>query len=256
MKCFVRIFVACTLALAFVAPAAYAQTEPEGPAKPCAAKTAAQPPAPEIVQTIFLANAAEQSDLNDTQTAIRNAFPRLKVYGDQQQNAIILKGTAEDVEAAQKIIAGLDLPRKLYRLTYTIAEVENGKRTSARHYVLLAVEGQKIDFKQGSRVPIVTGTSEADKSGPSTQMQYVDVGLNIEATVTGSPDNLMLRAKVEQSSLADEKPAVGEADPVVRQTVLTGTSIVQQGKPLVIGALDLPGTTKRQEIEVVAELVR
>ena len=99
------------------------------------------------------------------------------------------------------------------------------------------------------------GTVEKETTAQSSEIQYLDVGLSIEATVSGSPENLILRSKVEQSSLRGEKSAVVAPDPVVRQTVLQGSTELVQGKPTVLGSLDVPGTTSREEIEVVAELV-
>jgi hypothetical protein len=48
---------------------------------------------------------------------------------------------------------------------------------------------------------------------------------------------------------------VGAADPIIRQTVLEDSSYLMVGKPVVLGALDIPGGTRHQEIEVAAELV-
>ena len=59
-----------------------------------------------------------------------------------------------------------------------------------------------------------------------------------------------------QSSIAEEKSGVGEQDPIVRQTVLEGSSILAPGKPLTLGSLDIPGSTRRLEVEVVLEAVR
>jgi hypothetical protein len=100
----------------------------------------------------------------------------------------------------------------------------------------------------------VTGTTDGQTE--STQVQYQDIGLNINAQVNGSPDALNLHTKIEQSSLAEEKPVTSAQDPVVRQTVFDESSKLAQSKPMVLGSLDLPGTTRSQEIEVVAELVR
>ena len=243
---------AIALAVAILAPRADAQTKPED-ARPSEAKPAA-PPAPETVQTFFLTNASEQNDLNDIQTDLRNVLPRVSIFVDQAQDAITVRGTPETLETAQKIIADLDRPRKLYRLTYTITDLDGGKRIESQKFTLLVVSGERATFKQGSRVPIVTGTTDGQPQG--TQMQYEDVGLAIEAHVNGSPDTLDLHTKIEQSSLAEEKPVASAQDPVVRQTVLDDSSVLSPDKPLVLGSLDLPGTTRSQEIEVVAELVR
>jgi len=240
------------LALALFPPRAGAQTKPEE-TTPCEARPAAQP-APETVQTFFLTNAAEPNDLNDIQTDLRNVLPRVSIFGDQAQDAITVRGTPENLETAQKLIADLDRPRKLYRLTYTIIDLDGGKRMGSQQFTLLVVSGERSVFKRCSRVPIVTGTTDGQPQ--NTQVQYVDVGLTIEARVSGSPDTLNLQTKIEQSSLAEEKPVAPVQDPAVSQTLFDESSELTQGKSLVLGSLDLPGTTRSQEIEVLAEVVR
>lgn len=242
----------CTLAFVVFATPAGAQTNPSG-SQPCEARPA---PPPETVRTFFLSNATEPNDLNDIATDLRNVMPKAHIFPDQSQNAITLRATEEDLATAQKLVAELDKPRKLYRLTYTITDFEDGKRIGSEHYVLLMVAGMKTVLKEGSRVPIVTGMPDNQTAAQSSEIQYQDIGLNIEATVTGSPENLMLRTKIEQSSLNGDKSGTSPADPVVHQTVLQGSPELTQNKPMVLGSLDIPGSTRHQEIEVVAELVR
>jgi hypothetical protein len=43
---------------------------------------------------------------------------------------------------------------------------------------------------------------------------------------------------------------------MIRQTSLDGSSILMPGKPLVLGSLDMPGSTRHMDVEVVAELVK
>jgi type II secretory pathway component GspD/PulD (secretin) len=251
---FAALAAACALTFMMLAPHAGAQANPPG-SQPCEARPAPPPPVPETVQTIFLKNATGQNDLNDISTDLRNVLPRARIFPDQGQNAITVRATEEDLATAQKLIAELDLPRKVYRLTYTITDFENGKRTTSQHFVFLAVAGERTIFKQGSKVPIVIGTVQKETTAQSSEIQYQDVGLSIDATVSGSPENLVLHSKVEQSSLSGEKSDTVAPDPVFRQTVLQGSSALNQNKPLVLGSLDIPGTTGRQEIEVLAELV-
>lgn len=241
----------------FAAPAANAQTKPdetkqEGtgvmPTRPTP-----QDSVPVTIETIFLTNVAQQNDLNDIQTDLRNVFPYAKIYGVQSQNAITLEGKAEDLEVAKKLVADLDRPRPLYRLTYTITDLDNGKRTGSQTYVVLAVLGQRTVFKQGSRVPIVVGT--VDNQPQNTEVQYQDVGLSIDATVNGSPDALTLRTKIEQSSLAADKSPSAAQDPAIHQTVVEESAQLAPGKLLVLGSLDIPGTTQSQQIVVTAEPV-
>jgi hypothetical protein len=43
---------------------------------------------------------------------------------------------------------------------------------------------------------------------------------------------------------------------VIGNLVLDGESSLTLGKPLVLGSFDFPGGTRKQEIEVVAEVVK
>jgi hypothetical protein len=83
-------------------------------------------------------------------------------------------------------------------------------------------------------------------------MQYLDVGVNIEAIVNG----IGLHTKIEQSSVSDEKSNVGIQDPLVRQTTMEATSTFSPGKAIALGSIDFPGTARHQDIEAVVELVQ
>jgi type II secretory pathway component GspD/PulD (secretin) len=208
--------------------------------------------APTTVETIRLAHVTAQRDFNDFQTDLRNMLPMAVIYAAQTQNALSIRATAEDIETAKKVIAGLDQPRKAYRVTYTFTDVENGKPAGMRHLTLLVVAGEKTIVKHGKRVPILTGMFEKDAPARSSQVQYLDVGLNVEATLDGD----RLRSKLEQSTVSDEKSGIGIQDPIVGQTMLEATSDLKPGKTLALGSIDIPGTTRRQDIEVVAEQVQ
>jgi type II secretory pathway component GspD/PulD (secretin) len=248
-KC-VRVLFAVALAVTFFVSCASAQT-------PSADGKAAEPkPAPGVYRTFYLANLTQQDEINDLQIAIRNTIPNARLYAVESQGVIAVRASADDLLIAQKIISDLDRPRTAYRLTYTMTETDGGKRVGSQHFVMIAVSGQKTELKQGSRVPIVTGTVNAGTATQNSQVQYVDMGLSIQATLSGTPNNLRLRTKVEQSSLAEEHSGLGAQDPVIRQTVLEGASILAPGKALVLGSLDLPGSARKLEIEVVVEPVK
>ena len=247
------VFLAITSAICAVS--AGAQTSVSDSKQPDA-KPVNPHPRPDTLETLYLTNANQQNELNDIQTAMRNVLSYAHIYGVPSQHAIVVWGTQDDLAQAHRILADLDKKRPIYRLTYTITESDGGKRTGAEHYALVAVAGEKTELKQGTRVPIVTGSFDSDSGKPNTQFQYVDLGLKIDATLDVSGDSLTLHTKVEQSGVADEKSNVGIQDPVVRQTTLDGTSTLVPGKPLVLGSLDVPGSSRREEVEVVAEAIR
>ncbi len=156
------------------------------------------------------------------------------------------------MEQAQKILSEIDRPRKVYRLTYSITEVEGDKRIGTEHFALVVVAEGKTVLKQGSRVPIVTGAHSTGSAKGDTEVEYVDLGLTIEASLDGE----RLHTKVEQSSLGEMKSLGGTQDPMIRQTVLDGMSNLVNDKAIVLGSLDIPDSTRHREIEVASELVQ
>lgn len=211
-------------------------------AKPADGKVNDAKSVPDVVETLFLNNAYDINELNETQTDLRNMLPKAKIYGIASRGAISIRGAADDIKTAKAILADLDKPKRTYRLTYTLSEFEAGKRSGSQRYSFIAFANQKAEFKQGMRVPISTGNTE----GGGSQVQYVDIGLNIQATFDGR----QLRTKVEESSLADEKPGV---DPTIRQIVLEEVAVLAPGKPVSLGSFDHPGSAHTREIEVTAE---
>ncbi len=224
-------------------------------AQPAQASGAEQRPEP-VRQTVFLMHVTDVRGMNDIQTDLRNLFPRMKIFGVQSQMAISLDGTQEDVAAAQKVIAELDRPIKTYRITYTLTEIDDGARGATQKYVLIAASGVRTILVQGTKVPLATSTLDKSGSAASTQIQYIDVGLKIQATPASSAEGLRLDTRVEQSSVTGESSVGGTQDPALNQTVLDATSNLAEGKPQVLGSLDVPGTTKRLEIAVVAEAIQ
>ncbi|MFP5206408.1 MAG: cohesin domain-containing protein [Acidobacteriota bacterium] len=84
----------------------------------------------QAVQTFYLTNAWQQNDLNDVQTALRNVLPNAKVYGVASQNAIVMRGTPDELLLAQKLIDDLDKPRSEVVVDFGVLEVsKNWERT-------------------------------------------------------------------------------------------------------------------------------
>jgi hypothetical protein len=143
---------------------------------------------------------------------------------------------------------------KTYRLTYTLTETDGGKRVGTQHFAMIVVSGRKTVLKQGSRVPLVIG-SLSNSGGAQSQVQYMDIGLNVDASIEDSGSGIKLNTVVEQSSIAEEKSGLGTQDPIVRQSKLEGTAILIAGKPMMLGSMDVPSSARHLDIEVVMEPV-
>jgi general secretion pathway protein D len=84
----------------------------------------------QAVQTFYLTNAWQQNDLNDVATAIRNVMPTAKAFPVQSQNAIVMRGTPDELLLAQQLIENLDKPRGEVVVDIAVLEVsKNWEKT-------------------------------------------------------------------------------------------------------------------------------
>ncbi|MGD0293985.1 MAG: hypothetical protein ABSB30_09040 [Terracidiphilus sp.] len=142
-----------------------------------------------------------------------------------------------------------------YRLTYTLTEMDGNKHLGTQHFALTVTPGKDGRIRLGSKVPVATESSNPASLAP-TQVQYLDVGLNISARIREIAASVSLDSNVEQSSVSEEQSSVGRNDPVIRQARLDNTALLTPGKPVMLGSLDVPGSTRHLDVEVVLEVVR
>jgi hypothetical protein len=83
--------------------------------------------------------------------------------------------------------------------------------------------------------------------------------MTFDATVTELGKGVRLQSKVTQAGAAAPEESTSDAKstadrPVVtRNTSLEGASFLTLGKPMVLGSMDLPGSTRHLEVEVLME---
>jgi general secretion pathway protein D len=79
----------------------------------------------QAVRTFYLTNPSQQQDLNDVQTALRNVLGEgPKFFSVPSQNAIVARGTPDQLILAEKIIDDLDKARAEVVLDVSILEVD------------------------------------------------------------------------------------------------------------------------------------
>jgi hypothetical protein len=243
MKRMSRIF-GMFVALLLSGSCAWAQTAPAGDRSGL-----------EITDTYYFANIGQQQEMNELITAIRNLVdPKVRLNLVPSQNAIVMRGTPDQLALAKKVLSDLDRPRKTYRLTYTVRDMDDNKQIGIQHFSLIVVSGARTTLKSGSKIPIVTG-STSETNGSKSEFTYVDVGLNIDASLDESASGVRLRTRIDRANVMEEKSISGVQTPVIRQTALEGTSILTQGKQAVLGSLDIPGSTRHLDIEVSLAVV-
>ena len=148
-----------------------------------------------------------------------------------------------DQRDAQRTITGP------YRITYTLTEMDGTKRVGSQRYAIVLDSGEEVpsaDLRLGSKVPLETG--ELQGSSTSQTISYVDVGLSIEASLRSFANGHELRSHVTQSEVETQQSLT--KDPVIRETDFKSAVLLQENKPVIIGNVDMLGTTHVLQIQV------
>lgn len=139
-----------------------------------------------------------------------------------------------------------------YRLDFVIKELNDGKIINSRAYSMIVEASDhrgpgKAVVKSGDRVPVATGASNG-----STQIQYIDVGTNIDAQLFALETGLILNSSIEISSIAANETASAQnlPDPAIRQIRAEVQAEVVAGKVNQIASLDDTASKHRFIIEV------
>jgi type II secretory pathway component GspD/PulD (secretin) len=216
--------------------------------------TARGPALPPAEIQVFYLHGDPQRSLDEASSSIRQVLGNSHdvVMADYSHNAIIVRASADEIAIAKRMIDDLDHPKKSWRLTYTVSEMDGDKRVGTQHYSMMVASGQQSVLKQGDRVPILTAASGG--AGSTTQFVYQDIGMSFSATLDELHEGgARLRSDVNKTGLADEKSGFGQQDPVFRSSELKGEATLLPGKPLILGTMDMPGTTHHLQIEVLME---
>ena len=141
-----------------------------------------------------------------------------------------------------------------YRLDFTVKELEDSKAVNSRNYTLLiearsehgrsargAGSGQ---VRAGTRVPVAAG----DKG-----MQYMDVGIVINADLDETDDGLSLSGYTELSTLALPDGATSPSStPMVGSIRSNISTELTTGKSILLSSVDDPVSKRRYQVEVTA----
>ncbi len=145
----------------------------------------------QAVQTFYLTNAWQQNDLNDVTTALRNVLTNIKVYGVASQNALVVRGTPDELMLAQKLINDLDKARPEVVVDIAVMEVsKNWERNLGLQWPSSASVALQSPSTTSSTT---TGTTSTTSTTPLTLYNLAHLNSNDFAVTVGSATaNLLL----------------------------------------------------------------
>lgn len=141
----------------------------------------------------------------------------------------------------------------IYKLDISVYELQEGKRTNARKYIMFVKGGgPSSSIKVGNRVPVTTGS--ATLAG-TPQIQYMDVGLNFKFRDIIERDGMVsFNTDFELASLTvpERSTEAAPQNPVVRQLREDGVALIPLGKPSVVLSIEDTNSPRTVQLEVTA----
>jgi hypothetical protein len=164
---------------------------------------------------------------------------------------------AKDQSSKNDVLAGGDgLTGNFYKLAFVMYELDDGKRTNQRDYMMVErAENLPSSIRVSTRVPIYSEEKEVKK------ITYVDAGLTIRCSLKEQVDRrLQFHCDIEISSFVRPEQIAsngnaGPAAPILRTTRTESWALLTLGKPAVLTTVDDINSTKRMQIEVTATKV-
>jgi hypothetical protein len=139
----------------------------------------------------------------------------------------------------------------VFRLEYTITEMDGAKKLSSRSYTLQVEDRRKGTMRVGTRVPITTGGS---------QFQYMDVGVNLDATAsTVDATNIRLETTADITSIIAPEGAAAAASqrpPVTRSCRDYVSTIIPLDKTVTLTTQDDPSYNTSMQVQVLVKIVK
>ena len=148
----------------------------------------------QAVQTFYLSNAWQQTDLTDVQTAIRNVLTNVKIYAVPSQNAIVMRATPDELLLAQKLINDLDKARPEVVVDIAILEVSKSweKTLGIAWPTSVGIALQAPNSSTSSTTTTTTtGTASSSISPTLYDLAHLKAS-DFAVTISGATANLLL----------------------------------------------------------------
>ncbi|MDR3723426.1 MAG: cohesin domain-containing protein [Terracidiphilus sp.] len=181
----------------------------------------------QAVQTFYLTNAWQQNDMNDVQTALRNVMPNAKVYGVASQNAIVMRGTPDELLLAQKLIDDLDKARAEVVVDIAIMEVsKNWEHTLGISWpstYAVAMTGSTTTTS-GTTTTTSTPTIYDFKNASAKNLQVTVGSATLNLLLSDSDTKILQSPRIRATDAQKATMKIGSRIPIATGSYSSGTS--------------------------------
>jgi general secretion pathway protein D len=189
----------------------------------------------QAVQTFYLANAWQQNDLTDVQTALRNVLAgNFKVYGVAGQNAIVCRGTPDELLLAQKLINDLDKARAEVVVDIAVLEVsKNWEKTLGIAWPTSVGVALEAPNSSSSTTSTTTTSTSSTTTSPTlydlAHLKATDFAVTIGSAtanllLTDSNTKILQNPRIRATDQQKALLTIGERIPIATGSYQTGAA--------------------------------
>ena len=189
------------------------------------------------VQTFYLTNVSQQNDANEIMVAIRNLLdPGLKIYLVASQNALIIRGTPDELILAEKIINDLD--RTKPEVVVDVAELEVSRQKERNLGITLptsfGLTPQYSNANQSTSTGTSTNTSTTTTSGltlnslgnlGATNFAVTLGGGTVNALLSDTDTRILQNPRIRATDGQHSSLKIGSKIPIATGSYSAGTAI-------------------------------
>jgi len=190
------------------------------------------------VQTFYLTNVSQQNDANEIMVAIRNLLdPTMKIYLVASQNALIIRGTPDELILAEKIINDLD--RTKPEVVVDVAELEVNRSLERNIGITLPTSfGLTPQYSNAnvstSSTTTTTGSSTTTTSGltlntlgnlNATNFAVTVGGGQVNALLADSDTRILQNPRIRATDGQHSTLKIGSKIPIATGSYSAGTAI-------------------------------
>ena len=195
----------------------------------------------EAVQTFYLTNAWQQNDLTDVQTAIRNVLPNAHAYGVASQNAIVMRGTPDELLLAQKLVNDLDKARPEVVVDIAVLEVsKNWERTLGIAWpqsAAVTLQSPTASTTSSSTTTSTTSTTTNPTLYNLAHLNSNDFAVNIgtataNALLTDSNTKTLQNPRIRSTDGQKATMKIGSRIPIATGSFQSGVGVAAAVTPL------------------------
>ena len=143
-----------------------------------------------VVKVFYLKNVTTQQEIQEIVTAIRTVVELQKIFQYQAQNAVIVRGEADKVALAEKMIADLDKPKPEVQVDILVMQLSSDAKRNLAAAIAPSGLNQTIAF-----------TPRASIASPAASTTAADQASTAAATATSIPLSNIARISTRDYSL-------------------------------------------------------